>query len=296
VSSTASRVYRLHVVGFHAPTEPLYTEEFLAGDGDQAYRIAEGLVAKYGPNPDLHYGDLYRRWRCGDTQAEMVVDFGDDRRWELYCVVNHPGHAAPHRETAGTATQPDPAQEPRELAVHLAEYAALKQEQTERIKQRDRLIYAALVAGAAVGSFAATRGLTYLLLLPAMALLLGWTYLVNDKMVTDLGRYLREGMGPALSELVGRPVLGWEDHRGDPDRPRRKQRQLAVDLLAFTGMPAVALAWFWTSVQQPAPILAGVFLPITVLELAALAALAREIVRYAELTITTPDRQEVRRW
>jgi hypothetical protein len=135
-----------------------------------------------------------------------------------------------------TARDPD--------AKPLAEYQQIKSEQVARINTRDNLIYVTLVAIAGtltISHSAASRG--YLLLVPAVACVLGWTYLANDHMITAIGRYVREH--PALS------AMRWEtDHPADKRRASRKLIQLAVDLTVFCGSAAVALAAFWLS---PAP-------------------------------------------
>jgi hypothetical protein len=58
--------------------------------------------------------------------------------------------------------------ESRELAarVMLSEYEQLKEEQRSRISIRDNLVYAVLIASAAVASATVANGSVYLLLLP----------------------------------------------------------------------------------------------------------------------------------
>lgn len=174
-----------------------------------------------------------------------------------------------------------PAARSSELAVRvmLAEYEQLKDEQVARIGFRDNLIYAVLIASAAVGSAAAARGGGYLLLLPPPAVLLGWTYLVNDAAVTAIGRYLRDQLGPALTAAgAGQAVFGWEQARLDRHRAVRKRFQLAADLLAFSVLPAAALAVYWAGGPWPVPLVA-----VSAAEAALLAALAWQITRHADL-------------
>lgn len=123
-----------------------------------------------------------------------------------------------------------------ELAVLLAEYAQLKEEQRSRIGFRDNFVYVNLAAVAAVGYAAFEQHVAqFLLLVPLTCFVLGWTYLSNDRMITQLGRYARENLAPRLTALSATDeVLGWEqEHSRDRRRAERKSIQLAVDLSAF---------------------------------------------------------------
>jgi len=139
------------------------------------------------------------------------------------------------------------ARKPDDLAV--TEYQQIKSEQVARINTRDNLIYVTLVAIAGVltvAHSAASRG--YLLLVPAVAFVLGWTYLANDNMISAIGRYVREH--PALS------AMRWEtEHPADKRRTSRKTIQLAVDLGTFCGSAAVALVAFWLAPDPQSPLL-----------------------------------------
>ena len=130
----------------------------------------------------------------------------------------------------------------------LAEYEQLKTEQIARIGFRDNLIYVTLVAIAGTLTVAhASRGHGYLLLVPAVTFILGWTYLANDHMISAIGRYVRDC--PALP-------MSWEQaHISDGRRRSRKAIQLAVDLTVFCGSGAAALAAFWAA-PHPSLILA----------------------------------------
>src|ERR1039457_3600144 len=136
---------------------------------------------------------------------------------------------------------------PDELAA--VEYQAIKAEQATRIGFRDNLIYVTLVAIAGtltIAHSAHSRG--YLLLVPAVAFVLGWTYLVNDHMITAIGRYVREH--PAL------PGMAWEtNHPADKRRVSRKTIQLAVDLATFCGSGLAALTAFWVAPAPQPPLL-----------------------------------------
>jgi hypothetical protein len=76
-----------------------------------------------------------------------------------------------------------------EREIYLAEYKQLKDEQRARIGVRDNLIYATFTALAAVAVFAfggVSPRYPALLLLPPACIVLGWTYLSNDRKVSDM--------------------------------------------------------------------------------------------------------------
>ena len=136
-------------------------------------------------------------------------------------------------------------------ALALAEYQQIKTEQVARIGFRDNLLYVTLVAIGGVLTVthsAHSRG--YLLLIPVVTFVLGWTYYANDHMITAIGRYFREH--PALSG-----AMGWETgHPADRRRATRKRVQAGVDLVTFCGSAAAALAAFW-AVPEPTVLLAA---------------------------------------
>lgn len=164
----------------------------------------------------------------------------------------------------------------------MLEYEHIKQEQRSRIGFRDNLLYATLASMAAV--IATTAGAddrAFLLLLPPVSVILGWTYLVNDEKISAIGRYVRADLGPRLSALTGEgvPAFGWETaHRTDRRRVTRKYGQLVIDLLTFCLIPVSALCAFWFSAGD-APLL----VLVSVAELAALLALGVQIFLYADL-------------
>ncbi|SNY53706.1 hypothetical protein [Paractinoplanes atraurantiacus] len=158
------------------------------------------------------------------------------------------------------------------------EFKTLKDEQRDRIRARDNLIYSVIVAVAAVAGGARIAGPAVPLLLPPITLALGWTYLVNDQKVTAIGRYLHNDLGPRLASLVGGDVLRWETaHRGDRRRQQRKRIQLGVDLLVFVLPGIVALSWYWTTGPDH-PIL----LVASIAEAIAVTLAAWQIIGYAE--------------
>ncbi|WP_416968605.1 hypothetical protein [Streptomyces sp. 4F14] len=135
----------------------------------------------------------------------------------------------------------------------LAEYENIKDEQKARIGFRDNLLYVTLtVVAAVIAAAAQAKRAEMLLALPPVCVVLGWTYLVNDEKISAIGRYVREELGPRLSEIAlpggGFTAFGWEvAHRGDARRASRKRLQLAVDLLAFCLVPFAALVVFWVA-------------------------------------------------
>lgn len=146
-----------------------------------------------------------------------------------------------------------------ERDVLLAEYRAIKDEQTKRIDRRDHLVYGTLTAIAA--TLAAAGRLPHaLLLLPAVTVILGWTHLVTDVKIAAAGQYLRTDLSARLGALAGRPVLGWETaHRSDARRRQRKLLQLAVDMGTFPVPALVSLGIYLASGRAPWP---GVMLAV----------------------------------
>lgn len=137
------------------------------------------------------------------------------------------------------------------MDVLLAEYDALKTEQTSRIALRDRLMYAALAALAATLTLVIQpTGRPYLLLLlPLVCIILGWTYFANDQKISAIGRYVGQHLAAAMamSDSGVGGALGWESaHRRDPLRRLDKFTQLAVDLLMFVIPSLLSTVLYWT--------------------------------------------------
>ena len=176
-------------------------------------------------------------------------------------------------------TPPTTADDSGQLDVLRDELKVLKDEQRDRIRARDNLIYSLIVAIAAVAGGAKFAGPAVALLLPPVALALGWTYLVNDQKVTAIGCYLRTDLAPRLSALVGADVLRWETaHRSDDRRRQRKGIQLGVDLTVFVLPAAAALIWYWAT--GPAHTL---LLVASVAEAATVLIAAWQVIAYADL-------------
>lgn len=149
-----------------------------------------------------------------------------------------------------------------ESKVLLAEYGRLKEEQKTRIGFRDNLLYFTLAAATAVVAITAQSGQSRLLLfVPAICLILGWTYLANDEKISAIGGYVRDRLGPRLGELTAADsaVFGWEVyHRDIAGHTVRKRLQTAVDLFTYLVLPMVCMTTFWCSpVVQPLLLLAS---------------------------------------
>ncbi|MFJ6914085.1 hypothetical protein ACIQUX_09000 [Streptomyces sp. NPDC101133] len=150
-----------------------------------------------------------------------------------------------------------------ESKVLLAEYDRLKEEQKTRIGFRDNLLYFTLAAATAVVAITAQSGQPQLLLsAPAICLILGWTYLVNDEKISAIGYYVRDHLGPRLEELTSSrgAVFSWETyHRSVAGRTVRKRLQTAVDLFTYLVLPVACTTAFWCSPSvQPLLVLTSI--------------------------------------
>lgn len=116
------------------------------------------------------------------------------------------------------------------------EYDKLKAEQIDRIGRRDNLLYGNLTATAAAVFGAMQAGRTLLLAVPVVGIVLGWNYVTNDRIITDIARYLRTVLAAAAAAAADQAApLAWESYRhGLNGIATRKKIQLAVDIGAFT--------------------------------------------------------------
>ncbi|MFE4174537.1 hypothetical protein ACFRR7_21205 [Streptomyces sp. NPDC056909] len=164
------------------------------------------------------------------------------------------------------------------VQVLLAEYDRIKEEQKSRIGFRDNLLYVTLAAMVAVVvAVGQTRNSVFLLTLPAISFILGWTYFVNDVKIRAIGQYVQSALVPRLSELTQSrfEAFGWEiAHRSDVRYLQRRTIQCLVDLAAFVLMPLTALAAYWLS----GPSLTFLLLAVSLLETSAVVLLAFEII------------------
>jgi L-asparagine transporter-like permease len=172
----------------------------------------------------------------------------------------------------------------------LAEFKALKAEQTARIGFRDNLIYVTVAAIGAVFAFALGRdGTPYaLLVVPWVAVVLGWTYLVNDEKISAIGRFIKNELAPEMLQVIHlggqerdqAKIFGWEvAHRSDKHRVQRKVLQLLVDLMTFVGSSFVSIAVFLVRVGESD----GRILTLLIVESVVLLLLTWQILVYADL-------------
>src|SRR5216683_460240 len=113
------------------------------------------------------------------------------------------------------------------------EYIKLKDEQTKRIGFRDNLLYVNLLLLSGIVSFVflsdrvSLSWQPYGLLLGGwVALVLGWTYVVNDEKISAIGKYIRSDLAKRLTNGQEELIFGWEvAHRSDPRRLWRKIEQ-----------------------------------------------------------------------
>ncbi|MFF2619719.1 hypothetical protein [Kitasatospora sp. NPDC058046] len=170
-------------------------------------------------------------------------------------------------------------EEPTSVKALFLEYQQTKEEQKSRITFRDNIPYVTLGLVSAIliaGIHAGPLTSPLLLLISAATPALGWTYLANDKKISDMGRYIRTSLDPRLGATSQEPVtmFGWEHfHRSDARRTQRRIIQCAVDLALFTGIPTASLAAYWAGPQNS--VLA---LMVSVIEAAAVITLAIQII------------------
>lgn len=129
----------------------------------------------------------------------------------------------------------------------LAEYAALKNEQTQRIVVRDTCLYVSITANIAIAA-AYTQAQIHdeklLLFIPFASTLFFWVYATHDAMVTQIRRYIVDVMLPKLPEKD--PALapfGWEylRRRRSIRRLASKVARLFAVWATFSGASIVAL-------------------------------------------------------
>ena len=168
-----------------------------------------------------------------------------------------------------------------ESKILLVEYDSLKEEQKTRIGFRDNLLYFTLAAVTAIVAVTVHSGQSRLLLsVPAICLILGWTYLVNDEKISAIGYYVRDQLGPRLGELSSArgPVFGWEVfHRNVAGRTMRKRLQTAVDLFTYLILPMVCTTAFWCS-----PTVQPLLVLTSLVQMLALAVLGWQFLRRTE--------------
>ena len=135
-----------------------------------------------------------------------------------------------------------PAQEP-ERDFLLVEYEKLKDEQIERIKERNSLINYTVVSIGALLALSSTGAAlrNVLFAIPWIGIVFGLNYLRTDAKVSDIGSHLRSRYAEVFA-----PAFSWET-KGDKSSQRFGFRagQLLSDLLVFIGPGAVAIVVSW---------------------------------------------------
>ena len=173
-----------------------------------------------------------------DVPAQEPVDKGTDS--EILRTANADGPAtAELRENLA----------PSEAAL-LAEYAALKNEQTQRIVVRDTVLYISITANTAIAAIYQQQqnpDPQILLAIPFASTLFFWLYATNDNMITQIRRYIVGNIVPKFSdgsENDAGSLFGWDNFR----RRRTFVRVMSkiIRLLAvwstFSGASIVVLA------------------------------------------------------
>lgn len=176
------------------------------------------------------------------------------------------------------------------VRVLLTEYEHVKREQSMRIRTRDHLFIATLTAAAAIiTTMVSTRDqFELLLLLPPVAVILGWTYIANDEKISSIGSFIRFSLAPRISALLDPKiskssgeanVFEWETaHRIDERRRGRKVIQLVIDLSAFVLLPFAGLVVFWIGASVTA-----LSVIVSLIEAVILVVIATQITTYADI-------------
>jgi uncharacterized membrane protein YoaK (UPF0700 family) len=176
------------------------------------------------------------------------------------------------RDCGGAPVRTDPT----DLA--LLEYQQLKEEQRLRITSRDNLVYATLVAvGAVCGAALQATSTTVLLLLPAICVVLGWTYVSNDRKVSEIGRHIRLDLVTRLPASAH--AFPWESaHRAGSGYTLHKILQTGVTLLTFCGPGIAALVANRSAATASPPMLV-----LIIAEAACIALLAHQVLTNTDI-------------
>lgn len=104
------------------------------------------------------------------------------------------------------------------LKVHLAEYQALKAEQTARIVIRETALYTTILVMSGISAIALGQTSVHTLLflaIPPSAFTFFWVYLNNDSMISNLRKYFSGDLQSSILETLdpvveGETVFHWE--------------------------------------------------------------------------------------
>jgi len=134
-------------------------------------------------------------------------------------------------------------------AALLAEYTALKNEQTQRIVVRDTVLYVSITANTAIAAIyqqQQNQDPRILLAIPFVSTLLFWIYATNDSMITQIRRYIVSNIVQRFSdggEENAINLFGWEYLRRRRTFVRliSKMIRLVAVWSTFSGASIVAL-------------------------------------------------------
>ena len=157
------------------------------------------------------------------------------------------------------------------IEPYLREYEKLKEEQVGRIRLRDNLFYANLVAVGVLAAKAMDKPELWLLV-PWVGCILGWTFLMNKDQVLRIKQYLAETLAPLVRDRGDcRDAFSWEQvERGIPARVC----QFFIEEVAFVAPGAASLIIF-THSDPPAALQEPWLFGVVVFEGALLAVLGR---------------------
>jgi hypothetical protein len=135
-------------------------------------------------------------------------------------------------------------------AALLAEYTALKNEQTQRIVVRDTVLYISITANTAIAAIyqqQQNHDPSILLAIPFVSTLLFWVYATNDSMITQIRRYIVSNIVQRFSggrEENASNLFGWEYLRRRRTFVRliSKMIRLIAVWSTFSGASIAALA------------------------------------------------------
>lgn len=132
---------------------------------------------------------------------------------------------------------------------YFKEYEKLKDEQKARISFRDQMIYISLGVIGATFSFTLQYNnyLIILLILPFICFILGWTYLINDIKISEIGNYIQNKLIPNMIMTEASPIDSWENfHKKAPLRLKIKIIQLIIDISMFCGSAFISIILYFT--------------------------------------------------
>ena len=139
----------------------------------------------------------------------------------------------------------------RKYEFYLTEYSKLKEEQLKRINFRDNLIYLTLAAIGAIFSFSVQQPsftIAYLIL-PFLCIVLGWTYLRNDKKISQISVYINTHLINSLNDLIpqNEPKIEntWDQFRTKYNNRNKSQKfQMLIDLSMFSFSGCISIIAF----------------------------------------------------